>query len=258
MTFTVLAHSAETGETGFGITTASISCGGHLPTHTLDGDIVISQAFTRPEDGLVAAREVGAGGDWPAVLRAVDASDPFMRYRQLGAVLANGECHGFTGAECRGFAGHKVEHNAAGDSVLVLGNGLHSEAVLDAMLTTCLTTNEGLPLAERLLRSLEAGRDAGGQASAAGHMAERSGKLYTQGGPTVKFPATTVLDLQVDVHATAVSELRRLYTCCKGILPYNVLRSNDPPATPSWQDWEAAHPEVAAALPPLYTPPPKL
>ena len=84
MTFTVLAHSAETGETGFGITTASISCGGHLPTHTLDGDIVISQAFTRPEDGLVAAREVGAGGDWPAVLRAVDASDPFMRYRQLG------------------------------------------------------------------------------------------------------------------------------------------------------------------------------
>jgi uncharacterized Ntn-hydrolase superfamily protein len=250
MTYTVLAHCAKTGETGFGATTASISCGGHLPTYTLDGDIVISQAFTRPEDGLVAAREITAGGDWPAVLRAVDASDPFMRYRQLGAVVANGECHGFTGAECRGFAGHKVEHNVAGDSVLVMGNGLHGETVLEAMATACLG-NEGLPLAERLLRSLEAGRDAGGQATAAGHMAERSGKLYTQGGPTVGFPATTVLDLQVDAHATAVDELRRLYTCCKEILPYNVVRSNDPQSTPSWGDWEAAHPEVAAALPPL-------
>ena len=58
----------------------------------------------------------------------------------------------------------------------------------------------------------------------------------------------------MDAHPRAVEELRRLHGCCSAVLPYNALRSRDPPNTPSWAEWTAEHPAAAAALPPLHSP----
>ena len=254
MTYTVLAHCASSGETGVGITTASIAFGGCGPTYTLAGDIVVSQAYWRAEDGLLAARHLGAGSPWRDAMHELRNADTHLQYRQLGAIMVDGECHGFTGDQCRGHAGHRIGCNSEGDSALVMGNGLCGVEVLEAMLRACLVSRPGFSLAERLLCSLEAGRDAGGQGAGERHMAERSAKLRVNGGTSVSDPAAPVLDLQVDAHPTAVEELRRLHTCCIPTLAYNALRSVDPPGTPSWGEWGEAHPEAAGALPPLMAP----
>ena len=57
----------------------------------------------------------------------------------------------------------------------------------------------------RLMRAIEGGRDAGGQGPADAHRAERSAAIKV-----VDRRDYPDIDLRVDVHATAVEELRRV------------------------------------------------
>lgn len=265
MTYTVLARCGNTHQVGVGITTASISFGGVGPICTLDGDIVVSQAYWNPAVGIDAAKMVTAGVAWETLLQELRARDPYLEYRQLGVVRADGRCHAHTGSSCRANAHHLLRQQADGSAVLVMGNGLcDREGMLQAMLRGFESGSDG-PLAERLLRALEAGRDAGGQADAEGnHFAERSAKLRVLGWVGAQQPepasgasAAPEIDLQVDSHPTAVDELRRLYATCSQVLPYNALRCLDPPATPTWGEWSEAA-GVEGLLPPLLTPDPRL
>ena len=61
MTYTIMARCERTGDTGIGITTASIAVGGLCPFVTTDGDLVSSQAYARPETGLTAMRWLQSG-----------------------------------------------------------------------------------------------------------------------------------------------------------------------------------------------------
>jgi uncharacterized Ntn-hydrolase superfamily protein len=56
----------------------------------------------------------------------------------------------------------------------------------------------------RLLRAIEAGRDAGGQVGNEGHLTERSAALRVFGAYD-----HSELDLRIDLHDKAVDELRR-------------------------------------------------
>jgi uncharacterized Ntn-hydrolase superfamily protein len=58
----------------------------------------------------------------------------------------------------------------------------------------------------RLLRAIEAGRDAGGQVGNDGHLTERSAAVMVYGA----FDHAE-LDLRVDLHDNAVDELRRSF-----------------------------------------------
>ena len=88
-------------------------------------------------------------------------------------------------------------------------------------------------LPERLLAALEAGRDAGGQASADGtHLPERSAALIVRGADIVED-----LDLRIDLHDDAVGELRRLYERYRVYLPYYALRARSPDETPPQDVW---------------------
>ena len=94
-----------------------------------------------------------------------------------------------------------------------------------------------MPLEERLLLAIEAGRDAGGQAAADGaHLAERSAALIVQGEDIVED-----LNLRVDAHDDAVTELRRVYAAYAPYLPYYALRARDPENTPAQDVWARAN-----------------
>ena len=89
------------------------------------------------------------------------ADNPQFNYRQVGIVNAENTIAVHTGSNKRSWAGHLT-----GEGYIVMGNVLAGEEVLKAMAET-FEKQEQADLDERLLCSVEAGRDAGGQAGRA-------------------------------------------------------------------------------------------
>ncbi len=237
MTFTILAHDPAADQTGMGIATASLAVGGLCPFMTLSGDLITSQAYARQEVGLHVARRVTDGADWDTIMAELAAKDFFLANRQIGLVRRDGALFAHSGTDCRPHTNHRFA-----DSCVVMGNFLAGEHVLEAM-ASAFTASAGQPLAERLLQSLEAGRDAGGQADAQGHHhTERSAGLKVVGGggiPGIDDRATAPVDLRVDMHHLAIDELRRMHSILQHVPRYNALRSSNPPETPGLAAWEA-------------------
>jgi uncharacterized Ntn-hydrolase superfamily protein len=84
-------------------------------------------------------------------------------------------------------------------------------------------------LAERLVRAVEAGRDAGGQPEG-----QNSAALLVYGDQP--FP---VVDLRVDLHDEPEAELRRLWDWFSPMVPYYVQRAIKP--VPRWWQWRMDH-----------------
>ncbi|MEM7403780.1 MAG: DUF1028 domain-containing protein [Pseudomonadota bacterium] len=239
MTFTVIGRCERTGQTGIGIATASIAVGGLCPFSTSAGDIITSQAFARPELGLLAVRALEDGQALSALPALLAHSDPNLAFRQVAVLRRDGEVWVHSGPQCRPWCGHQ-----SGRGFAVMGNFLAGRATIDAM-HEAFTGNADEVLAERLLRSLEAGRDAGGQADAQGRPArERSAGLRVVGAggsPLVHDDAVAPVDLRIDLHESAVTALRTLWNTCAQVPHYNALRSSQPDTTPPLGPWEAEH-----------------
>ncbi len=246
MTFTILGHDPVADQTGIGIATVSLAVGGLCPFMTLSGDLITSQAYARQEVGLHMARRITDGAEWEVIMAELASRDPYLANRQIGVVRRDGTLHAHSGTDCRPWTGHQF-----GDHCVVMGNFLSGEQVLPAM-ADAFAAAKAEPLAERLLQALEAGRDAGGQADAAGrHHTERSAGLKVVGGGGISGiddRAVTPIDFRVDMHDRAVDELRRLYRTMHKVPGYNALRSSNPPETPGLAAWEST--ELTDPAPP--------
>ena len=87
------------------------------------------------------------------------------------------------------------------------------------------------PFEERLMLALEAGRDAGGQ-----HGGQNSAALLVYAER-----AYARVDLRVDVHGDAVTELRRVYARYLPYRDYYALRADDPANTPAQDAFARDH-----------------
>lgn len=232
MTFTIVARCPQSGEAGVALATVSIAAGGLCPFYTSEGDIVVSQAYANRDTGLAVVGALHAGRDAAPAMAAALAADAHASYRQLLVLARTGATLAHTGATCRPWAGHIV-----GDGVIVAGNVLAGRHVIEAMLAAYRGA-PGEPLAERLVRALEAGRDAGGQSTADGlGLSERSAMVRVLGGPErAVWPA---VDLRIDLDASAVHALRHLYTVHGVYAEYSDRRENDPPHAGSIVGFEA-------------------
>ena len=88
------------------------------------------------------------------------SSDGFSEYRQIGIIDRNGHEAVFTGNRNKHWAG-----SLQGPGWIAMGNYLKSEHIVDAM-TRAFHDAAGEILEERLMRAIEAGRDAGGERGA--------------------------------------------------------------------------------------------
>jgi uncharacterized Ntn-hydrolase superfamily protein len=145
------------------------------------------------------------GHDAEETLRILLSSDPEVERRQVGIVDSLGNTAAHTGALTDSWRGH-----LRGEGYTVMGNLLTGREVVIAM-ANAFETSEGEPFAERLVRALEAGQEAGGdkrgRQSAAIRMIESQPYPY--------------LDLRVDEHQDPVAELRRIYEVAKvELLPF--------------------------------------
>lgn len=227
MTYTIVARCPETLRLGVAIATFSLGVGGYCPFVARGRAALSTQAFANPTLGPIALNALEAGRSPAATLTALEGADAGFAYRQVCIVGQDGAVAMHTGASTRAWAGHRV-----GDGYAAFGNVLAGEATV-AAIADAFEASRAEPFDDRLLQALEAGRDAGGQASATGeHLPERSAALIVQGEDIVED-----LNLRVDLHGDAVTELRRVHAGYAPYLPYYALRARMPEKTPAQDEW---------------------
>ncbi len=227
MTYTIAARCPETKALGIGIATYSLAVGGYCPFLARGIAALSTQAFANPKLGQIALQALQDGRRPDNVLRLLAESDPGFSYRQVAIVGADGTVAMHTGDTCRAYAGHAV-----GNGYAAFGNVLAGEHVVSAIAND-FETSKGQRLDARLMQALEAGRDSGGQTGGDGaHLAERSAALVVQGADIVED-----INLRVDLHDNAVTELRRVHTGYAPYLAYYQLRASDPKNTPAQDVW---------------------
>ena len=216
-TFSLIGRCERTGMFGVAIATSEMAVGSRC-IHVAPGvGAVVTQASTNPRLGHLGLNLLRAGYSAPRVLEEIAASDSFVERRQLGCVDVGGLAAGRTGSGNRPWAGHRVDRD-----VVVAANAVVSADVADAMFGA-FQRGADLPLWERLLRALEAGKAAGGQPDG-----ETSSGLYV----VDREPYPTV-DLRVDLHPEPVAELRRLADAYFPLVAYYNLRPRDPSVPPA-------------------------
>lgn len=212
MTFTVLAHCRRSGKLGFCQATSTPAVGWRCTDVVPGRGVVTVQAhgdFRLLQSALGLLREGGAPGE---VLAALRECDPHAGYRQIAILDMQGRSAVATGPKARAWAGEIV-----GEQHIVSGNVLVGRHVLVAMSEAFEACGEQ-ELEERLLRAVEAGRDAGGQAEGQTSCAL---VVYAEHA----FP---IVNLRVDVALEPVGEMRRIFDWFKPLIPYYVARTLDP------------------------------
>jgi uncharacterized Ntn-hydrolase superfamily protein len=200
-TYSIVACDLEAGQWGVAVQSKFLAVGSVVPWAEPHVGAVATQSYANPRygpDGLALLRD---GLSAEEVVERLTSADDGRATRQLGIVDARGDGATFTGSECLEWAGGRTGRGYAAQ-----GNILVSAATVDA-LAEGFEASAGLPLAERLLRSLAAAQLAGGdrrgQQSAALLVVERDGGYAKL--------SDTLVDLRVDDHERPIDELERLY-----------------------------------------------
>lgn len=214
MTFQIAGRCTRTGRFGVAISTRPIGVGARCPFFAPTHGVVVTMAFTDPRLGLLGTNLLRQGYSAAKVLADIAASDPYIEHRQLCVIDRDGNAVARTGNHNKVWSGAFIEKN-----MVAMGNNLTSEKTAKVMHELWLT-NDALPLEERLMSALEAGRDAGGQ-----NGGQHSAALIVYGSEVNAY-----VDLRVDFHAEPVGELRRVYGAFKPLIPYYYVRPGSDPA----------------------------
>ena len=207
-TFSIVARDQQTGELGVAVQSKFIAVGSVVPYAQSEVGAIASQAWGNPRYGPVGLDLLARGKTAEEVVRLMTEADPNREHRQLAVIGTEGNASIFTGKECKDWAGGKTGFNYA-----VHGNLLAGADVIDAMSLGFEEANG--TLAERMIASLHAGQQAGGDKrgkQSAALLIVKSGWGY--GGLSDRFR-----DLRVDDHPTPVKELERIYYLHRNIFP---------------------------------------
>lgn len=224
MTFTVVGRCKRTGMLGVGTATAAFASGVRVPFIKERVGAVAIMAIADERLGPIALRLLELGYKAPGVIEQMAIADPYIEYRQLAVLDDDGFGAARTGSMNKDWSGHRV-----GDNYVILGNYLTSGRVLDAM-EQSFQHDPDEDLEERLLRTVEAGRDAGGQ-----HGGQRSAALLVYDRKSYSW-----VNLRVDIHEEPVAELRRVFDVYRPAIPYYDMRQVDPRVM-SLDDWLEQH-----------------
>lgn len=157
MTLSILAANVESGELGFAQATSTPVVGPLISGIVRGRGVATVQAAGDLRLREQALKMLELGFDPDVIVREL-AKDRYAAYRQYAVIDDRGRVAVYTGADAFSWAGEVV-----GEGVVATGNTLVGPRVVEAM-ARAYTDSAGEDMAERLVLSLEAGRDAGGQA----------------------------------------------------------------------------------------------
>jgi len=216
MTFSIAGRCQRTGMLGCVVTTSSMAVGSRCAWAEAGVGAVLTQNRTDPRLGPKILDALKHGRAPEAIVKELQASDANLKWRQLAVMAADGKAAFFNGAMITSIAKGRV-----GRDCVAAGNILRTTQVVDAMVES-YEQNEAQPLAERLMRSIEAGLAAGGdlkQVKSAGLLV-----VHRESFPWV--------DLRVDLSAQPLTELRFLWELYRPEADAYVVRALDPDNAP--------------------------
>lgn len=217
MTYSIAGRCEKTGQFGIAITSSSICVPSRCAWVSSTG-AVMTQNITDPQLGPLGLGFLQQGMGAKGVLTQLVGATPFSAFRQLAVIDRTGQTASFSGDKAL-----PIHAEAHGADCVAVGNILANDGVPRAMADS-FAKSKGQPLAERLLRALEAGLAQGGETMdehAAGlHVADR----YT-------WP---IVDLRVDWHDEPIAELRRIWTVYAPQMEAYITRAVNPAAAPNF------------------------
>lgn len=212
MTFSILGRCPRTQKLGFCQATSTPAVGWRI-TDIIPGKAVVTiQAHGDYRRLQVAKRLIEFGHSPEKVIKDLCDGDKYFEYRQFAILDNYGNSAVRTGNKARTWAGEVVETDH-----IATGNVLVGEKVVRAM-SDAFKKAGGEELEERLMRAVEAGRDAGGQEEG-----QTSAAIVVFGRH--EFP---LVNLRADVSAEPVGELRRNFDWFKPLIGYYEKRTLDP------------------------------
>lgn len=199
-TFSIVGYDPQTDELGIAVQSKFLAVGSAVPWAKAGVGAIATQSYANTSFGPKGLALMAEGKTARETLDSLIAEDDGRDLRQVGIVDAKGNAATYTGSKCYDWAGGITgEHYAAQGNILV------SQETVEAMGRTFEGTKGSL--AERLLRSLDAGQAAGGDSrgkqSAALLIVKENGGY---GGFNDR-----AVDLRVDDHPDPIRELIRIY-----------------------------------------------
>ena len=216
MTFSVVGMCRQTGMFGAAVTTSSIGVGSRCPFARAGVGAVLTQHRTDPRLGPRGLELLAAGHAASQAMAALVQDNPTIGWRQLAIIDKQGET-----AYHHGDRISSIHAAAQGNAVCAIGNILRSEDVPQAMVEAFGQEPEA-HLAERLLRALEAGLEAGGELK----QVKSAALVVVHEQP---FP---LVDLRVELNPQPLAELRFLWELYRPQLELYVRRAIDPDSVP--------------------------
>src|SRR4029450_13333073 len=195
MTFSVVGMCRQTGMFGTAVTTSSIGVGSRCPFARAGVGAVLTQHPPDPRLGPRGLELLAAGQSASQVIAALVQGNPTIGSRPPAIIDTQGET-----AYSHGDRISSIHAAAQGNAVCAIGNILRSEDVPQAMVEAFGQEPEA-HLAERLLRALEAGLEAGGELK----QVKSAALLVVHEQP---FP---LVDLRVELDPQPLVELRFLW-----------------------------------------------
>lgn len=218
MTLSIAGRCARSGALGGIVASSSIAVASRCLWVSADG-VVLSQNVTDPRLGQIGLAALAQGQDAQAALEGALAAGAHPAWRQLAVLDAAG-----LGAWRTGAHGLGVHAGSVGADCVAVGNLLAHKQVPAAM-TAAFAQHPSHGLPERLLRALEAGLAAGGEA----------GPVHAAGLCVFQTVSWPVAELRVDwAEQAPVAELRALWERYEPQMNDYLLRAIDPTRAPSY------------------------
>lgn len=219
MTFSIAGRCAKSGAFGVAITTSSIAVGARCPHARARFGAVATQNVTDPNLGPLLLDLMEKGMSAPEAIAAAVKDRPFIDYRQLTAVDAQGRSASWSGRNILG------THGVSEQQDCVAAGNLLKHATLPKTMTDAFAANATQHLAERLLRALEAGLESGGE----------EGPVHSAALIVYHEQAFPLVSLRVDWDdENPIKVLRRLWEDYRPQMGAYLQRAVDPTQAPSY------------------------
>ena len=199
-TYSIVARDSITGEMAVGVQSHWFSVGTLVSWGKAGVGVVATQSFVNPAYGPEGLRLMENGKSAKQALDSLISQDEGKAFRQVAFLDANGKAAAFTGEKCVESAMHHV-----GENFSVQANMMLNDEVIPAM-KKAFTDHNNLPLAERIVKVLQAAEAAGGDIRG-----KQSAALIVVGPEKASnIWEEKKIDLRVDDHLEPLKELERL------------------------------------------------
>ena len=216
MTFSLVGMCRRTGMFGAAVTTSSPGVGSRCPFARAGVGAVLTQHRTDPSLGPRGLDLLAAGNSAQETLDGLVDGNPTVGWRQLAAIDRHGNTAFYHGDRIA-----SIHDAAQGGSSCAIGNIIRNDRVPQAMVDAFEAAPDE-PLAERLVRGLEAGEAAGGELK----------QVKSAAVLVVHEQSFPLVDLRVELDRNPLSELRFLWELYRPQTDIYVQRAVDPDSIP--------------------------